>query len=99
VRSGLWGFVKNNGTISDLFGQIAYSVDGPEITYHMNPKKATVSMKLMVPDITSLGDNDLLPIGSDHEALLLQKAFEWFANQRPPGLRIDPSTDTQFLQK
>ncbi len=99
ILPGLWtSFVKNK-MISDAFGQIVYESYGATVEYKMNPKTAKVTMKLVIQDINSYTDNEMLPISPDHGKTLIEQAFQWFAQQRPPGMVLDPTTDTQFRKQ
>jgi hypothetical protein len=99
ILPGLWtSFVKDK-LISDAGGQIFYETYGNIVEYKVNPKVNAVSMKLVIQDISSYSDNDLLPISADHAKIAIDQAFQYFANQRPPAPISDPTTDTQFRRQ
>jgi hypothetical protein len=99
VFAGMRGHIMKSGMLADLFGQVGYEVNSGTVEYFRDPGVQAVSMKLLAPDISGFGEFDPLPIGLDHETQLINTSFDFFSRQRPPGVVLDPTVDTQFRKQ
>lgn len=93
IQSGQWAFVKDQPLLNILLGQIGYEVIGSKIKYTSEPNVANVLMRLVVMDMSLLGENDMLPIPSDMEDLIVNKLVEQFAGVQPADKINDSSNE------
>ncbi len=93
IQTGQFSFVKDQPLINDLLGQIGYEVVGRKIKYTKEPGVSNVLMRLVVFDISSYGEDDVLPIPYDMEELVVEKLVEKFAAVQPADKINDPSSE------
>jgi hypothetical protein len=81
--------------ISNLGGRIGYEPHGLEMIFTQDITQPPLSIlqcivKLVVMDMNSYGDYDLLPIPADMEAQCVQQAYQLFSGEKPPSKITDP---------
>jgi len=59
-----------------LENTVGFYREGRKIIYSTNPRTATVKVKLLINDITSLHGNEPFPISPQQEAILIQRVLQ-----------------------
>jgi hypothetical protein len=81
--------------IQNLGGRIGYEPHGLKMIFTQDVTQPPLSIleclvKLVVMDMNSYGDYDLLPIPADMEAQCVQAALQLFSGEKPPSKITDP---------
>ena len=102
MMAGQADLLRGQPIISDLLGQNSYELYGrelvitPDITINNN---TGVYIRLLITDITTLGNYDPLPVPADMEATIVKLVYENFAPTPAPVRIVDnfaanPQTQT-----
>lgn len=81
ISSGRWGIVNTMSYLPNLSGLIGYENEGLNIIYTSDitkkyPSPVTgVRVKLLISDISTLTEDDFLPIPADMEASIINQVF------------------------
>lgn len=86
--------------ISSLLGQIGYEVNGMDVIFNKDITSGdgainTVTIQLVVLDITQYSDTDILPIPSDMEWMCIQEVCRMYGVEPSPDKINDPTASTQ----
>lgn len=100
VQSGQWGVANTMNYLPQLSGIIGYENEGLDIIYttdittkYPNPV-VLVRIKLLISDISGLGDYDLLPVAPEMEAQVIQQVFSLLIHE-VPQLHFDDGRDSR----
>ncbi|MGH7239744.1 MAG: hypothetical protein ACREHG_06715 [Candidatus Saccharimonadales bacterium] len=98
LLSGQWGVAKTMNYLPSLSGIIGYENEGLNIIYitditkkYPNPV-ALVRIKLLISDVSGLGDYDLLPITPEMEVEVIKSVFQLLVNE-PVYTHFDDGKD------
>jgi len=98
LQSGEWGIINQMDYLPQMSGNIAYETEGQNVIYttditknYPNPVIA-VRMKLLVTDVSTLTDWDLLPIPQDMEGDVILTVYQMVAGE-PVGTHDDSGKD------
>jgi hypothetical protein len=96
VLPGQLALLQSQDMISDLFDYVAYEPMGNMVQYNRDITQegiTAVTMMLVVSNVGSLGDTDLLPIPASMEEAVVDTLFKRFAGQLPNDEKTDVLTD------
>lgn len=96
IQNGQLALIKGERLISDLLGQVGYTVYGNDLVFSKDlttESGVTIIVGLVVMDISLLDDYDNLPIPADMEGQIVQECFKLFAAQMPGTNIDDPSAE------
>lgn len=83
--------------INNLLGQVGYEIHEGYAIFTEDITKTlqvnNVMMQLVVMDLSKYTDFDILPIGADLEAAIIEEVFMLFAKQLPTDKVNDPGVD------
>lgn len=104
LQSGQWGVSNSMDYLPEFSGNTGFEVEGLNIIYTtditktaINPVKS-VRVKLLVSDLSSLGDYDLLPIGEDMESDIIKSVYAMIINEPVTVHKDDGSDPRQPVQ-
>lgn len=90
LQAGQNYLLQADSLLNDLMGQSGYEVNGRTIIFTNDITKfgiSTVTMKLVVFDMSQYSETDILPVPSDAENEIIQQVISFFAPvQSQPGL-------------
>jgi hypothetical protein len=94
IPSGTFGLLKKIDVEKDLFGQIAFEVDGLSIIYTKDIRNApfsvnNVMVKLLVIDPSTMGDYDILPISADMEGDVIAHVIQMLSAYQTKDSSVD----------
>jgi hypothetical protein len=94
IPSGTFGLLKKIDVEKDMFGQIAYEVEGMNVVYSKDIRNAplsinTVTIKLLVIDPSVMGDYDILPIPADMEPEVIAQTLQMLSAYQPKDNSVD----------
>lgn len=100
VPNGQMGMVLAQRLISDLLGQTGYEVRGKDVIYTkdltaQSPAITSVTMELVVMDMSKYGDYELLPINADMEAQVVDTVYKMFAGIPTQPPIVDSASDSK----
>src|ERR1044072_1643917 len=98
LEMGQLGFLKSQPLLNNLLGQVGYEWYGMDIIYSTDltqPDPVTVTMRLVVLDISHYSDYDILPIPSDMEYDVIQEVYKLFANEPIADKLVDSGVKEQ----
>lgn len=83
MKMGMFSQVSQQRLMSDLFGQYGYELRGKEVIYTKDlttetPAINSVTMRLIVSDITKFTDYEILPINADMEKMVVEEVVQMF---------------------
>jgi len=95
LQMGQASLLKSQTLINDLLGQVGYEVFGGEVVFtkdltQMIPGE-TLSMRLMIMDISQYGDYDILPVPGEWEWQIITEVYKMYSTQPIPDKLIDPT--------
>lgn len=97
IQTGQSQFIATQGNLlNNLLGQIGYEVENGSVVFTEDITALginNVMMKLVVMDLSKFSDYDILPIGADMEAIIVQNLFKLFSAQMPTDKINDPGVD------
>jgi hypothetical protein len=82
LQGGQMSLIEGQKLLSNLLGHVGYEVKGNEVVFHKDiiaDGINSVDMTLVVADIGSYGDYDILPISSDMEMQVVEDLVKQFA--------------------
>jgi hypothetical protein len=94
IPSGTFGLLKKIDVERDMFGQIAYEVEGMNVVYSKDIRNAplsinAVTIKLLVIDPSVMGDYDILPIPADMEPEVIAQTLQMLSAYQPKDNSVD----------
>jgi hypothetical protein len=100
IPMGQWANVVTQRLMNDLLGQIGYEIRGKEIYYTkdltaLSPAVTSVTMQLVVMDISTFTDYELLPINADMGLQVVEQVYQLFAPLPTRPAIIDPTNDSK----
>lgn len=98
LEMGQLGLLKSQPLLNDLLGQVGYEWYGMDIIYSTDltqPDPITVTMRLVVLDISQYSDYDILPIPSDMEYDVIQEVYKLFATEPIADKLVDSGVKEQ----
>lgn len=99
IQAGMRGLLKTDALLSDLLGQVSFEPKGKTVFFSKDLPLfgiASVTMELLVMDMSQYGANDVLPIPADMEATLVERLYMIFSAVQPETAYVNPySTITQ----
>lgn len=95
VPSGIYQMVSEEPLISDVLGQVAYERFGLQVIFTTDittavPAITTVTIRLVVMDVSQLTDYDPLPIPADMEISVITGVLQILGVEPPPDNKVDP---------
>jgi len=99
LQMGQRSLLQSQLQINDLLGQIGYENKGLELQFNKDlpsifPSK-TISVELLIMDISQYGDYDPLPILPEQEWTIKQEVIKLYSGVGITDLLVDPSTKQQ----
>lgn len=104
LESGQWNLIQGMKQLSLLASQTGYEVNSGKIVFTKNITTGTtnnvnsVTVQLLIVDVSTLGDYDILPIPVDMEEAVVKEVFSIIMNQ-PPQVRDNNSADVKTITK
>lgn len=98
IQNGQLALIKGERLISDLLGQVGYTVYGNDLVFSKDlttENGVTIIVGLVVMDISLLDDYDPLPIPADMEGQIIEDCVKLFSVQQPASRIDDPSSERQ----
>jgi hypothetical protein len=100
IPAGQFTMYKKEPLLSDILAQIGYEQKGRHLIFVKDIKASSpainaVDVEMVVYDTTAQDEYAPLPIPADMEPQLVQEAFQFFSNQRPPDKLVDTVADNQ----
>lgn len=98
MLAGQANLLRSQVLINDLMGQIGYSPYGSRIVFTKNLPLygvTTVTMRLVVFDISTYSDTTPLPIPSDYEAIIIEELVKQFAPIKAGEKLVDSYAEPQ----
>lgn len=95
---GQLGLLKSQPLLNNLLGQVGYEWYGMDIIYTTDltlPDPITVTMRLVVLDISQYSDYDILPIPSDMEWDVIQEVYKLFSTEPIADKLVDSGVKEQ----
>lgn len=91
LRPGINALIKGTGLLGELSGLTGYEWIGRDLVFTKNilPAVENVYLQLLVADIASLDDYDILPITADIEALVVNGVYELLSSKQPADRVVD----------
>lgn len=89
--------LQSQDVISDLMGQYGYEPIGAELVFNKNlldNKIEEVFIRLIVSDVSMLGDYEMLPIPADYESIIVEDLFKQFV-----GIQNSDDAVDSFITK
>lgn len=86
--------------ISDMLGQIACQRRGKEVIFNKNlptetPAVNSVTVRLLVVDVSQLSDYDILPIPADMELAVIGDVVQVYGIEPPANNKVDPISENK----
>jgi len=98
LEMGQRGLISSQPLINDLLNQVGYEWYGMDIVYTRDLTQLspiTVTMRLVVLDITKYSDFDILPIPSDMEWEIVQDVYKLFSTEPVADKLVDPGNNEE----
>lgn len=98
LEMGQYGLLKSQPLINDLLGWTGYEWYGKDIIYTKDltqPDPITVSMRLIVLDISQYSDYDILPVPADMEWEIVQEVYKLFSTEPIADKLVDSGVNEQ----
>lgn len=98
LEMGQMGLLSTQPLINNLLGQVGYEWYGMDIIYTTDltqPDPITVTMRLVVMDISKYSDYDILPIPADMEWDVVNEAYKLFATEPVADKLVDSGVNEQ----
>lgn len=98
LEMGQMGLLSTQPLINNLLGQVGYEWYGMDIIYTTDltqPAPITVTMRLVVMDISQYSDYDILPIPADMEWDVINEAYKLFATEPVADKLVDSGANEQ----
>lgn len=98
IPAGLYQMVSEEPLITDLLGQIGYERHGSLVVFTEDltarvPAITSVSLKLIVYDLSTYSDYDMLPVPADMEATIISEVLKLLGVQQAPDNKVDPVSE------
>lgn len=93
LQMGQYNLLKTQALVNDLLGRIGYEVFGNEIVFTKDlpllfPDE-TLSMRLMILDISEYSDYDILPVPPEWEWPIIKEVYQLYSTQPIPDKIVD----------
>ena len=98
LEMGQKGLLSTQPLINDLLNQVGYEWYGNDIIYTRDltqPAPITVTIRLVVLDISQYDDWTILPVPSDMELQVIDEVFKLFINSPVADKTVDPGRNEQ----
>lgn len=98
LEMGQLGLLKSQPLINNLLGQVGYEWYGTDIIYSTDltgDDPVTVTIRLVVMDISQYTDYDILPIPADMEWDVINEAYKLFATEPVADKLVDSGVNEQ----
>ena len=94
LQQGDEAYLKSQPVINKLLGFIGFTQYGTRVVYSIDISLGTptVTMRLVVLDMTQYGDNDILPITSDQEWDIFSEIVKMYGVEPPSNRIVDPGS-------
>jgi hypothetical protein len=99
LEMGQFGLLKSQPLINNLLGQVGYEWYGTDIIYTSDltqPDPITVTIRLVVLDMSQYSDYDILPLPADMEWDAVQEVVKLFAAEPIGDKLVDPNNNDQI---
>lgn len=90
--AGQADLLRGQSLISDLFGQVGYELYGKQIVLTKDvtiDEQTSLYLRLIISDISTLTDFDVLPIPADMESTVVMQVWQSFASTLSPVKVVD----------
>ena len=97
IQTGQWSLVSANSMLSVLEGHVGYEVIGNKIRFTENlitDQITQVALQLLVQDVTSMTDTDVLPVPPELEDTIIQETLKVLATSAKPQ-DVTPDSNDQ----
>lgn len=98
LEMGQFGLLKSQSLINDLLGQTGYEWYGTDIIYTKDltqPDPITVTIRLVVLDISQYSDFDILPVPPDMEFDIIQEVYKLYSTEPISDKLVDSGVNEQ----
>lgn len=98
LEMGQKGLLSTQPMINDLLGQVGYEWYGMDIIYTRDltqPDPIDVTMRLVVLDIGTYSDHDILPLPADMEWDCIQETYKLFSTEPIADKLVDSSENEE----
>lgn len=101
LQMGQWGLLRSQPLLNDLLGQCGYEVYGDQILFTkdlsqpIQSPQPTVSMRLVLMDISQYGDYDPLPVLPEMEWDIKKQVCALYGAEVPADKIVDPGRKEQ----
>lgn len=98
LEMGQFGLLKSQPLINDLLGWTGYEWYGTDIIYTKDltqPSPITVTIRLVVLDISQYDDYDILPVPADMEWDIIQEVYKLYATEPIGDKLVDSGVNEQ----
>lgn len=104
LQQGDIAMLTKEPLISSLLGQTGYEVNGMRVVFNQDLTLSgtvtpTVTLRLVVMDISQYGEFDILPIPADFEWPVLQAMCKFFGVEPDPNKIVDPGNKTDVSKQ
>lgn len=95
IQMGQWGLLKSQPLLNDLLGQCGREVYGDQVVFTRDLTAAptapstTISMRLVLMDISLYGDYDVLPVLPEQEFAIKQQVVQMYGAMIPSDKLVD----------
>lgn len=95
IQAGQRALLKTDALLSDFLGQVSYEVKGRTIFFNKDLPKYeinTVTMELVVLDLSLYGETDILPIPADMTSAVVEHLLSRYGSVIPESGSVNPYT-------
>jgi hypothetical protein len=96
LLAGQKALLKTDALLSDLLGQVSYEPKGTTIIFNKDLPLygiSSITMELIVMDISLYGINDILPIPADYTAGIIEQLMTIFSAVVAEDAEVNPYTN------
>lgn len=100
IQAGQTALLKTDALLSEMLGQVSYEPKGKTIFFNKDltlVQITSVTMELVVMDISLYGETDYLPLPADFEGAVVEQLVNMFAPVTSESGVVNPYTN--FAQK
>lgn len=97
IQTGQWSLVSANSMLSVLEGHVGYEVIGNKIRFTENlitDQITEVALQLLVQDVTTMTDTDVLPVPPELEDTIIQETLKVLSTSAKPQ-DVTPDSNDQ----
>jgi hypothetical protein len=98
LQRGMLSLLKTDSLLTDILGQVAYEVQGKNILFNKDLPVygiTSVTMELVLLDISLYNDTDMLPLTADMEALVVEQLVSMFERVGNETGIVNPYTNIE----